>query len=322
MSTAFAIPEVETQLKRFSPTDSAIAVMSEQYLPLTIAGVDDSRGFKLVHAARMDVRAKRVQVEKVRVELKADALAYGRSVDAEAKRITALLEPIEAHLNEEEKAYEDAKEKIREEARQKAEAEARVKAEAEAARLKAIADAEAARVKAEQDAEAARLREERERLEAERRAADAERARVEAEQAAERARQKDEQDKIDADRLAVEAEKKRLADIEEVRLRAIENERIRKEFEEKARIEMEDRVARGVEERKAAEKAKAEAEEAARLRAEALRPDKDKLLAVGAAVEAIIVPPVSKESERAAMLVNSALAECANAILGIVQDMV
>lgn len=299
----FEVPDTSKQLRRYTPTDAAIAKMAESYMPLTIKGVEDTNGYKLVHAARMDVKARRVEVEKLRKELKADALEYGRQVDSEAKRITALLTPIEDHLAKQEEAYEAAKEAIRNAERLKAEAEAKAKAEAEAARLKA-----------EQEAAVEKLRIEREKLEAERRAMEAELAKIEAEQAAERARQKAEQDKIDAERRAVEAEQKRLADIEAARLRKIEEERIAKEAAEKARIETEARIAREAAAKKAAEEAETKAEEEARLRAEALRPDREKLLAVADTVANIVVPEVSDAGRDMAMKVRQIIVKAAQDI--------
>jgi chromosome segregation ATPase len=280
----------ENALQQFSIADSAIAKMREDYLPLKIAGVNDDSGFKAVHSARMVVKNHRVEVDKVRKALKADALEYGRKVDGEAKRITALLEPIEKHLTEEEDAYNAEKERIRTEARLKAEAEERARAEAEAARLKAEADAEAARLKAIQDAENARLKAEAEKLAEERRI-------------------------LEAERQKVEAEKKRLADIEAARLRKIEDERIAREAAEKARIETEQRIAREAAEAMAkaereaeAAKAKAEAEEAARKRAEELRPDREKILWVIGAIDSIVVPALTENSTNARTEVIYALA--------------
>jgi len=229
-------------LTKFNVADAAIATMAAQYLPLTIADVNDTQGADTVHKARMVVKSHRVDVEKTRKALKADALEYGRAVDAEAKRITGLLEPIEDHLSKQEAAYEAAKEEIRNAARLKAEAEERAKREAEEARLKAERDAEEARLKAERDAEAERLRIEREKLDADRKAMEAERAalaaqqaaeraKIEAEQAAERVRQKAEQDKIDA-------EHRRLAEIEREKLdaerKAMETERAKVAAEQAA----------------------------------------------------------------------------------------
>ena len=304
MTAIFEPPDTTTQLARFSPTDTAIATLAKEYLPLHIADVNDTHGYTLVHRARMDIKAKRVSVEKVRKDLKADALDYGRKVDAEAKRLTTLLEPIELHLESEETSYEAAKEAIRNAARLKAEAEA-----------KAIADAEAARVKAEHDAEVERLRVEREKLDAERKTMEAEQARIAAEQRAA-------QEKIDAERRAVEAEQKRLADIEAARLRAIEMEKAKAEAAEKARTETEARIARETAAKAAAEKLRAEVAEATRIKAEALRPDREKLLAVADAVQALEVPGVSPDAVEAWGQVCVVLKDAEQQIRSIVDDMV
>ncbi len=244
-------------MQKFAPTDTAIAEMSERFLPLQISGIDDAEGLKAVHSARMVVKSHRIQVEKVRKELKADSLAYGRRVDGEAKRITALLEPIERHLSDQEDAVIIEKERIKNAARLKAEAEAKAAADKEEARLKAIQEAEDVRLKAE----AEKLAEERREL--------------------------------DVERNKIIAEKARLAAIEADQQRKIENERIRKEAFETARIETEQRIAREAEEEKAkAEKAKADAAAAA-LRAEAIRPDCVKIESVADAIEAIVVPDMS-----------------------------
>jgi hypothetical protein len=100
-------------------TDAAIAELSKKYLSLKINGLNDEKGFKDVHAARMDVRNRRIAVEKKRKELKEDALKFGKAVDAEAKRITGLLAPIEEHLEAEESAVENEKKRIKEEQERK-----------------------------------------------------------------------------------------------------------------------------------------------------------------------------------------------------------
>ena len=85
-------------------TDAAIAEMSTLYMGLAITDLEDKEQFDAVHSARMVVKGKRVEVEKKRKELKADAIAWGKKVDTEAKRIFGKLEPIETHLiNEENK---------------------------------------------------------------------------------------------------------------------------------------------------------------------------------------------------------------------------
>lgn len=217
--------DAKAELRKFSPSDVAIARMAEQYMPLAIRDVNDAAGFKQVHEARMVVKSHRVEVEKTRKALKADALEYGRKVDAEAKRLTGLLEPIEAHLEVEEMRINEEKYRIKN--------EARLKAEAEAVRVRAEQEAEAGRQRAELVAE-------RERLDADRRA-------------------------MEEQRRMIEAEQQRLAKIEADRQRAIELEKAKAEAAERAKRETEERLAREATEAKAkaelAEAAKRRAEE-------------------------------------------------------------
>lgn len=268
---------IESKLREFSISDAAIAKMAEDFLPLVIAGIDDADGFKKVHDARMIVKSKRVEVEKVRKALKEDALKYGRLVDGEAKRITELLDPIETHLKQQEDTYNAEKERIRNAARLKAEAEARAKAEAEAARLRA-----------EHEAEAERLR--------------IERAKIEAERAA-----------IEADCRKIEAEQRRLAEAEAARRRAEEVERAKAESAERAKRETEERIAKQA----AEAKAKADAEEAARIKAEAMRPDREKLLTIAETLKAMPIPSVSVAASEAAEKIRRVLLHAASKVTEI-----
>jgi hypothetical protein len=103
------------ELIDFNVSDAAIAELSAQYMPLKINGVVDKDGAKVVNAARKVVKGYRIDVDKRRKELNADALEWQRKINAEAKRITLLLEPIENHLANEEKRIEDEIERIRRE---------------------------------------------------------------------------------------------------------------------------------------------------------------------------------------------------------------
>ena len=114
MSEALPV-HIKTELAKFTVTDAAIAQMKKKYLPLRVNGLEDKQGYADVRAARLHVKAKRVEVEKTRKDLKEDSLKFGRAVDAEAKRIAALLEPIETHLEAEESAIDAEKERLRQE---------------------------------------------------------------------------------------------------------------------------------------------------------------------------------------------------------------
>lgn len=316
MSTVF-----KGELAKFNITDTAIAKIAEECMPLRVKDVNDDAGYQLVRRHRLAVRDKRVDVERVRKLLKKGAIDYGRMVDNEAKRITALLEPIEEHLKAQEAIVIEHKKRLEEEARLKAEEEARRAEEAK----RAEEEAERARIKAEQEAEAARLRAEREKIEAEKRAAqeklDAERAALEAERAKAEAA-------LEAQRQAIEAEKRKIAEAEAEKARQAEMERAKAEAAERARKETEERIAREAaaekaraEAEEAAAKARAEAEEAARKRAEELRPDKEKLLSVAEAVRNVAIPSVSAQAAEMAEMVRGILDGAAMSIEQLVASM-
>jgi len=81
----------------YDVTTAKIAELKAAYMPLTIAGVVDKAGYLQVHEARMEVKALRIAVEKKRLDLNGDSQKYIKAVNAYAKKITADLEPIEAH---------------------------------------------------------------------------------------------------------------------------------------------------------------------------------------------------------------------------------
>ena len=117
------------ELQKFNITDAAIAKLNADCMALTVQDASDDNGYKVIKTARMDIVRLRGKVEKTRVALKAESLEYGRRIDGEAKRITALLEPIETYLIGQEKIVDDEKARI------KAEADAK-----EAARIQARID--------------------------------------------------------------------------------------------------------------------------------------------------------------------------------------
>ncbi|VVC75952.1 hypothetical protein AQUSIP_12530 [Aquicella siphonis] len=112
---------INKQLQSFNLTDSALSELAKKYMPLAINGIEDKAGYKAVKAARLDIKNYRVSVEKRRKELTSDALRYKQAIDGEARRITSLLTPIEAHLEKQEKTIDQEIERIK---REKEQAEA------------------------------------------------------------------------------------------------------------------------------------------------------------------------------------------------------
>jgi chromosome segregation ATPase len=278
-----AVQDLTTQVVAYSVTDAKIAEIAASCADLT---TDTPKGYEEVRIAIGNIVSLRTAIERRRVELKADALAWGKRVDGEARRLTVALEAIENPLKDKKKAVDDEK--------------ARIKAEADAAKLRALEaeiaanrEREEARLRGEREAEERRLAAERAEIEAERaklaeerRQADeraaAERARVDAEQRAERERLAAEREKLDAERRAVE---KARQDAE------------RAEFERKAREKAEqDAREKAERDRIAAEEARvaeAERQAAAAARLEALRPDVEKVNDFAAAIRDLRGPTVT-----------------------------
>lgn len=202
------------ELITYSVTDAELAKLKEQ-----LSGLTAAQDYERTRQGIATCRQLRVDVEKRRKELKADALEYGRRVDNEAKRITALIEQIENPLQAT-KDIEDEKRAAAKRAKEDAEraaAEEKARAEraAEEQRLAAERErlAEQARQLAEQQAaENARLEQERaalaaERAELARQQAETERVAREQREAAERAKAA----QVAQERAAAEQERKRIA---------------------------------------------------------------------------------------------------------------
>lgn len=313
---------IKTALKEYNVPDAAISKYREDFMSLSVNGVDDKEGYDLCHSARMEVKGKRVEVEKTRKKLKEDALEYGRAVDKEAKRITALLEPIENYLLSQEKIVDDEKARI------KAEAEAKEAARIQAridrlfafgcsfngmnyvlpfapsgysvpsAILKTCADEQFETICAEfqklVDAENARIEKEKEdkRIEEERL------AKVRADQEAEAARlnaiaeeQRQKESKIKAEQDAIERERLKIEHEKEI-------EKAKKEAAEKA---VKDAEEKRIKEEQAA-KEKAEQERIAAEKKAALAPDKVKILLIADTLDKIMTPDVQTVEGKALAL--------------------
>lgn len=141
--------------------------LASKYAALTSAATKEE--YEAVRLGIAELRQLRVSVEKRRVELKADALKYGREVDRVAKALTEQLEAIEEPLKLLKASVDEQKARAKE-------------AAAAAARA-----AEEARVREQLAAEQTRLEAERQRL---------------AEEAAEREELARERAEIEAEKLA------------------------------------------------------------------------------------------------------------------------
>lgn len=195
-------------LVKYKPTDAEIAEMGEE-IKSTLAVLEPGtpERYDALKAEISKVRTYRTDIERCRVAWKADSLAWGRRVDAEAKRLTGLILAIEDPMKREKEDIDSAKERA-----------ARAIVEAEAARVaemeRQLKEQQQAREKAAREEEAARLDGIRQQLAADRAALEAERKEQEA-------ARKVIQDKLNAERKA-EDDRRR----EEIRLINAENARI------------------------------------------------------------------------------------------------
>lgn len=289
-----------------SVTDETIEAMRSRLMGLSCAGLQDKDGLAAVSAGRKECVRARNAIENTRKEMKAEVLERGRKIDSEAKRLTALLQPIEAYLAEQEdrvkaeiKRIEDrAKEESHQERMKRLAAAGIELPEAvvrtlngvqfeqefqRAAEAKRVADIAAKQLEA-QRAELEKLRAEQE----ERRKADAERLKAEQERiAAERAeldRQRREQ--------AAEAERIRQAQIVEQQRIAEEQAKLRAE---QAAKEAAERAARETE-------ARLHQQELDRIKAEELaqarKSDVEKIRQIASDFKSVKLPDVESEWAR------------------------
>ena len=100
----------EKWIVEYDVADAAIQTLATKYEGMEIV---DIKSYQAVVAGIREVRGLRIQVENKRKELKKDALAWGRKVDGEAKRITAMLLPIEDQLKGLKEAEDERKAAIR-----------------------------------------------------------------------------------------------------------------------------------------------------------------------------------------------------------------
>jgi colicin import membrane protein len=329
-------------------TDEAIEVLEKKFTPLEIT---DGKTYKAVAAAIGEVRGYRVSVEKKRKELKRDALVYGRKVDGEAKRITALLEPIESQLKTKKQIVDDKK------AREAAE-----KAKIEAERINGITgriskiqqltiglngqsveslenvlmqveDERFLLDEYEEFKSAARktiaetlvvIKEAiaaRKKLDDEEAAQKIESERLEkirAEQAEEARKIAEAKAKIDAENARIEQERQKLETEKAAEANRKEREILEKKLAAEAKVQAEKDAKEKAEREERERVARAKAEAAENARQEALKPDKEKLQ--NFANYLLNLPPVQVKSEKAKTLANNTLEAIYDVAQGLISS--
>lgn len=300
----------------FGPIFDLAAEWSRRAAEIKVTSIDQKREMKLARESRLAVRDARIKVEANRKKLKEAIVRRGKAIDGAANVLKDLLEPIEAHLLEQEQFAERHEARRKEELRSAREEalralgtdpkafanlgetdeetwastletaklahEQRIREAKEAEEVRVEAERIAAQKREEVRKEKARLeaeRVERERVTAEENAKlKAEREQLEAERAKERAAAEEE-----ARKNAAAAKAQREAAEEEARKARAEKERAERELEaERAKVAAEKRAE---EERQAAAAAAARAAE--------LAPDREKLAAFATSLRGLPVPELT-----------------------------
>lgn len=145
-----AAPEpesIEKQVAEWSKTDVELRAAVEATKGITVDGYIDEKtgeknpkkGREAVHSAMMTLSNKRFQIEHRRLALKAPVTALGKHIDAEAKRLTAIVATQEEELRIDRDKYDAEQQKIKDEAdRKKKEDDERERKEKEAELQKRI----------------------------------------------------------------------------------------------------------------------------------------------------------------------------------------
>jgi len=95
-------------LQEYNFVEARLAELTSQYAG-ALYEVGTSEGMSVAKAARRELRTMRTDLEKVRKQIKQPVLDRGKLIDAEAKRITAILQGLETPIDDQIKAEERRK---------------------------------------------------------------------------------------------------------------------------------------------------------------------------------------------------------------------
>lgn len=322
--------EAQGLVIQYNVTDGAIAEIAEKFKD---AEADTPDGYKHVVAGIRTTRELRGEVEARRVELKQDALVYGRRVDAEAKRINESLFAIEIPLKGLKATIDDEKTRLKREAAEKRKAEEREKLEAEAAEKRAAEKLEREKQEKHLQEQQRQIDEERQALE-KRQAEEQQKRELEERQAREKRELEDRErqaraDKEQQERNARMAEERKAREAEEAELtrKRLELEKAEQERLARERAEAEQKSLAAEEERRQKREAdEANKREVERLelekRRQAALPDVDKLTDFVCRLQAIQDPSVTSPSGIAVLgQINRKLGDAAKLVADFAKEL-
>jgi len=126
MSESKALAPMErAKLALADANEQALTALAAASKSITV--ITNADGYQQCHTARMALKVKRVDIEKIGKAAREDATAFSKAVIAEEKRLVGIIQPEEDRLGVIQKAWDDARE-----------AERKAKVEAERARSQAL----------------------------------------------------------------------------------------------------------------------------------------------------------------------------------------
>lgn len=95
-------------LEEINPKEAELRQLAADFAALTINGTSDKEGYDRVHAARMVLKGKRVDVEKDGKTLREKTTAFNKAVIARVNELIGIIEPLEDRLHAMEKEIDQA----------------------------------------------------------------------------------------------------------------------------------------------------------------------------------------------------------------------
>lgn len=100
---------IQQELVKHNITEAALLEMEEQYMKLTINGVDDKEGLKLVYEARIRCKNTRVLTSKLCKDLREDAVRIQKEIIGKERDVVSRISTVENYLKEQEDTIEQIK---------------------------------------------------------------------------------------------------------------------------------------------------------------------------------------------------------------------
>ncbi len=107
---------IETGLQAFEARKTELTNKVAKYKDLTIKDVDDKKGYEAVSAARKDLKAERVQIEKEGKSMRDPLTAMNKTIKAKEDELVAIVGEPEDSLAEKEKKYLEEVQKVKDQA--------------------------------------------------------------------------------------------------------------------------------------------------------------------------------------------------------------